>query len=61
MRVNAPTMSCAQGQDGGIFQAPAALAFDDPPGGMQDRVAQRLWFCFGHVRGHEKVALAQRS
>ena len=31
------------------FQVPAALAFDDPPGGMQDLVTQRLWFCFGQV------------
>jgi len=28
---------------------PAALAFDDPPGGMQDLVAQSLWFRFGQV------------
>jgi len=28
---------------------PAALAFDDPPGGMQDLVAQSLWFGFGQV------------
>ena len=31
------------------FQVPAALAFDDPPGGVQDLVAQGLWFCFGEV------------
>ena len=31
------------------FQVPAALAFDDPPGGVQDLVAQGLWFCFGQV------------
>lgn len=28
---------------------PAALAFDDPPGGMQDLVTQGLWFRFGQV------------
>ena len=31
------------------FQVPAALAFDDSPGGVQDLVAQRFWFCFGQV------------
>src|ERR1039457_6288333 len=31
------------------FQVPSALAFDDPPGGVQDLVTQGLWFRFGQV------------
>ena len=49
MRVKALAMSCAQGHDGGIFRLPPSLAFDDPPGGMEDLVAQCFRLGFGQV------------